>query len=280
MSGASADLAARLHAWAEARGMDATGARLRLEHERLLARMDIAMPLQWTVRGGRAIELRLHGRARRTADLDVSLTDKAPPHLTVVREMLTKMCQPDIGDGWRLSLAQLDRSLARGVGVVGYKARLAAHYESRPFGEFSVDVSRAGPLTIGPLILQVPGMLTDAPIRVAVVRPEVQVAEKVHAFTRPYPAGARRTRSYDLVDAVAMVLAEALDPAVLRTAAQETFRARGTHPVPLRLAAVPAEWATAFQLHGAGYGLAQLTTAEGLAILSGAWERAMTLPAG
>jgi hypothetical protein len=242
--------------------------------------MDVALPLRWTVRGGRAIDLRLDGRARRTADLDVSLTGMAPPDLSGVRQLLTDVCRPDIGDGWHLAVTQLDRSLVKGAGVVGYKARLTAHHQSRPFGEFSLDISRASPLSIATLVLQVPEMLTGRLVRVAVVRPEVQVAEKVHAVTRPFPAGARRTRSHDLVDAVAMVLAEELDLAVLRSAAQETFRARGTHPLPLRLGTVPAGWETAFHQHGGGYGLAELTTAHGVAILSAVWERAMTLPAG
>jgi hypothetical protein len=86
--GAGDDLTARLNAWAEAHSTDASAARLRLrlrlQHERLLARMDVVLPLLWTVRGGRAIDLRLDGRARRTADLDASLTGMAPPDLSGV----------------------------------------------------------------------------------------------------------------------------------------------------------------------------------------------------
>lgn len=114
---------------------------------------------------------------------------------------------------------------------------------------------------------------------VVVVRPEVQIAEKVHAFTRPHGGVKHRARPYDLVDAVALVLSREPDLVMLRTAAAETFRDRGTHSLPSMLAAAPAEWATAFQAHGEGYGLAHLSTQQGIAIVSAVWERAMQLPA-
>ena len=205
MAGAAADLTARLQAWADVRDTDLGAARLRVVHERLLARMDMVAPLRWVVRGSRAIDLRLDGRARRTADLDVSMARTAASHLTALSQLLTGVCQADTGDGWRLTVIEVDRSLVKGIGVVGFKAWLAAEHDSRPFGEFAVDVSTAAPLTIGPLVLSVPDMLTGAPLRITVVRPEVQIAEKVHAITRPVPAGQPRARAQDLVDAVAMV---------------------------------------------------------------------------
>lgn len=279
MAGAAADLTARLQAWADAHGTDLAAARLRVLHERLLARMDTVAPFCWVVRGSRAIDLRLDGRVRRTADLDVS-TARTAAQLTAVSRLLTEVCRADTGGGWRFTVMRIDRSLVKGIGVVGFKAWLAAWYDSRPFGEFSVDISTAAAVTITPLELSVPDLLTGAPLRVTVVRAEVQIAEKVHAITRPWPAGQRRARSYDLVDAVAMVLAEQPDLTMLRTAAHETFRARGTHALPGALGAAPPEWASAFEVHGPGYGLAHLTSAQGMAILSAAWQRAMQLPPG
>jgi hypothetical protein len=280
LSGADHDLAARIRTWADAHGVDAGAACLRVVHERLLARMDSTSPLRWIVRGGRAIDLRFGGRARRTADLDLSVADTTLAGLTEVRQLLSEVCHADIGDGWTITIQRLRRSLVEGIGVVGYKAWLAAAYDARPFGEVSLDVSRAHTSAIRPEVLSVPEMLTDARLRVAMVRPEVQIAEKVHAFTRPYRGARPRPRSYDLVDAVALALFREPDLATLRAAAQETFDDRGTHALPGTLAAAPAEWATAFPVHGEPYGLAHMSTAQGLAILSAVWERAMRLPAG
>ena len=198
--------------------------------------------------------------------------------LAELRQLLSEVCQTDVGDGWTITPARFQRSLVKGIGVVGFKAWLAVRYDLLPFGEISLDVSKTYTSTIRPEVLSVPGMLADARLRVAVVRPEVQIAEKVHTFTRPH--GVKPTaRSYDLVDAVALVLAEEPNLATLRTAAEETFRDRGAHSPPATLAAAPAEWATAFQVHGGGYGLAHLSTAQGIAILSAVWECAMRLPA-
>ncbi|MGO9295265.1 MAG: nucleotidyl transferase AbiEii/AbiGii toxin family protein [Streptosporangiaceae bacterium] len=200
------DLTARLRTWADSCSMDMSAARLRVVYERLLARMDSAAPLRWVVRGGRAIDLRFGGHARRSADLDVSLADTALAGLAQLRQPLSEVCHTDLGDGWTMTLTRLQRSLVAGIGVVGYQAWLAAAYDARPFGEVSLDVSSARTSAISPEILIVPEMLADARLRVAAVRPEVQIAEKVHAFTRPYRSPGPRPRSYDLVDAVALVL--------------------------------------------------------------------------
>lgn len=278
-SGAHDDLTLRLQTWAQVHSMDLGLARLRLAYERLLARMDAASPLRWVVRGGRAIDLRFDGRARRTVDLDVSVAGTAAVSLVELRQLLREVCQADLGDGWTFALTRLQRSLVKDHGVVGFKAWLAVRSDTRPFGEISLDVSKTYSATIRPEVLSVPGMLADARLRVALVRPEIQIAEKVHTLTRPHGAKPP-ARSYDLVDAVALVLAREPDLATLRTAAEETFSARGADSAPRTLPAAPAEWAAAFRIHGQGYGLAHLSTTQGMAILSAVWERAMRLPAG
>jgi hypothetical protein len=272
------DLTARLLTWADAHGVDAGAARLRLVHERLLARMDAAGPLRWVVRGGRAIDVHFDGSARPTADLDVSVADTSQTALAEVRHLVDEVCHTDLGDGWSIALMRVGRSLVEGVGVVGFKAWLGSTYDDQPFEEFSLDVSKKNTSTIRPEVLSMRGMLTDARLRVVVVRPELLIAEKVHAFTRPYTGAKPRARSHDLVDAVALALTGELDLTTLRTAAEEIFRDRGTHAIPRTLAAAPAEWAAAFQIHGQRYGLAHLTTTQGIAILSGLWERAVRPP--
>jgi hypothetical protein len=272
-------LADGLRAWAAAHGTDVDAARWRVVYERLLARMDAAAPLRWVVRGGRAIDLRLGGRARRAYDLDVCLADGEVGPLGQLRRTLLTICQTDLADGWGFTLTGLHRSLVQGIGVVGFKAHVAAAHDGVPVGDFPVDVSRAAAPDTATEVLGVPAMLTGSRLRVVVVRPEVLIAEKVHAMTRPYPAGKPRPRSHDLVDAVALVLACEPDLAALRAAAEKTFGDRATHTIPGALPEAPPEWATAFQVHGEGYGLAHLPTAEGVAILSAVWVRAMPAPA-
>jgi hypothetical protein len=268
----------RLLTWASAHGMNAGAARLRLVHERLLARMDAARPLRWVVKGGRAIDLHFDGRARPTADLDVSFADAGQTTLAEVRQLIGETCRTDLGDGWCFTLMRIGRSLVENVGVVGFKAWLAATYNTQAFEEFSLDVSKKNMSTVRAEALSVPAMLTDARMRVLVIRPEFLIAEKVHALTRPYSGAGPRTRSHDLVDAVALVLDKELELTTLRIAAEEIFRECGTHAIPKTLANAPTEWAGAFQIHGESYGLAHLSTARGIAILSELWERVMSMP--
>jgi Nucleotidyl transferase AbiEii toxin, Type IV TA system len=273
------NITTRLLTWASAHRVDAGAARLRLVHERLLARMDAARPLRWVVRGGRAIDLRFDGRARPTADLDVSVADAAQTTLVEVRQLISETCRTDLGDGWCFTLMRVGRSLVENVGVVGFKAWLAATYNTQAFEVFSVDVSKKNMSTVRPEALSVPAMLTDAHVRAVVARLEFLIAEKVHAFTRPYVRARPRARSHDLVDAVALALDKELELTTLRIAAEEIFRECGTHAIPNTLPDAPAEWATAFQIHGERYGLAHLSTTQGLAILSELWERVMSVPA-
>jgi hypothetical protein len=267
-----------LRAWAAAHGTDVDAARWRVVYERLLARMDAAAPLRWVVRGGRAIDLRLEGKARRGYDLDVCLADAEPGPLEQLRRTLIAICQTDLADGWDFTLTRLQRSLVQGIGVVGFKAYVAAAHDGVAMGDFPVDVSRAT-APGATEVLSVPAMLNGPRLRVVAVRPEVLIAEKVHAFTRPYPAGKPRPRSHDLVDAVALVLGCELDLELLRATAEQTFSDRATHAIPGALPEPPPEWASAFQVHGEGYRLANLPTAQGAAILSAVWSRAMPAPA-
>jgi hypothetical protein len=240
--------------------------------------MDAAASLHWVVRGGRAIDLRLRGRARRGYDLDICPAHTEPGPLEQLRRTLLTICTTDLADGWNFTLIRLERSLVAGIGVVGFKAHLAAAFGGVPLGDFPVDVSRATAPSATE-VLRVPAMLTGPPLRVVVVRPEIVIAEKVHACTRPYAAAKPRPRSHDLVDAVALVLGCQLDLAGLRVAAEKTFGERATHAIPRTLPEPPPEWASAFQVHGAGYGLTDLPTAQGAAILSAVWSRAMSAAA-
>jgi nucleotidyltransferase AbiEii toxin of type IV toxin-antitoxin system len=84
------------------------------------------------------------------------------------------------------------------------------------------------------------------PIDVLLVPLERQIAEKLHAYTRPYDSGGS-TRVKDLVDFVIIRLFERMDADRLRDAINETFSRRRTHPAPNRLPPPPAEWAVAYR---------------------------------
>lgn len=68
-----------------------------------------------------------------------------------------------------------------------------------------------------------------------------QLAEKVHALTRPY-AGGEATRVKDLVDILLIGQMADFEIEVIRDALVSTFEARSTHPVPERLPSPPRSW--------------------------------------
>lgn len=257
--------------WAGARGVGLGFSRRRLVCERLWARLESAVPGEWVVRGGRAIDYRFDGRVRPTFDLDLVPAAAPPVSLGRLREHLKEIVRSDVGDGWRFSLARLQRSIVPNVGVVGFKAFVRAEYDGHPFDDLTVDLSKVDGPRFPAESLEVPSMLGGLRLPVWVVRPEVQIAEKVRTLT------VRRTkmRSFDLVDCVALILAQQPDPLLLRAAAEETFRMCGTHPLSSVLDSTPLEWVDAFQVHGAAYGLTHLSTAQGMAILGEVWARAI-----
>ena len=267
-----------LRAWAAARGVAVGAARQRLTYERLLARLDAALPLRFIVRGGRAIDLRFDGRSRPTLDLDVDVTEPALAGVSAIRQLLGEVCRCDLGDGWTFTLTSLQSSAVRGVGVVGFKARLSVRRNGQRCDEVSVDISRTRESTLAPEVIHVSEMLGTASMRVLVVPPETQIAEKVRAFTRHDGTINPAARQYDLVVAVALVLACATRLPLLRIAAVEAFARRNVSNPPLQLGAAPKEWRSAFAAYGAGYGLAGLPTEHGIAIISTVWGAAMRLP--
>jgi hypothetical protein len=85
------------------------------------------------------------------------------------------------------------------------------------------------------------------PVEVDAVLLEVQVAEKLHAYTRTYEGGRTSTRPKDLVDLALISELSHLDATALRREIDTIFALRETHPVPSALPPPPAEWAAPFR---------------------------------
>src|SRR6266540_3571132 len=68
-----AALEARLQSYETTAVVDYERLRRRAVFERLLVRLQHAMPGQWVLKGGMALEVRLGDRARTTRDLDLAL---------------------------------------------------------------------------------------------------------------------------------------------------------------------------------------------------------------
>jgi hypothetical protein len=207
--------------------------------DRLLARMVTVNPDLWVLKGGYALEIRLGPHARTTKDVDLAL--KVP--LEDASELLAKTASAGLKDWFEFEIGRPDRA-ATGAPQGGLRFPVRCLLDGRLLESFHLDVGAGDPLLseveylTGPAILEFAGI---APATAPVYPLPQQLAEKLHALTRPY-VGGEVTRVKDLVDVLLIGQMSGFDIHVLRDALISTFEARDTHPLPERLPSPPRSW--------------------------------------
>jgi hypothetical protein len=221
--------------------------------ERLLARLMVAAPDRWILKGAVALHIRLGARFRTTKDMDLGRWDDEQ----AATDDLVAAEQIDLGDHFRFAVektAKLDQ-LLEGAAV---RYHVSSYLASRRFEELTLDVGFGDPLTGAPDRLRGPALLAFAEIEATEV-PALplgpHVAEKVHAYTRSYAGGRPSTRVKDLIDRVLISSLFPFEAGRLRRALDATFGARGTHPVPSALPPPPVEWRPGYRRLAAEVGL-------------------------
>ena len=233
-------LETRLGNRARAEGKDVNRLRMQVAFERFLARIFHSQEA-WVLKGGYALEVRLHERARSTVDLDLGATAQAD-FLTVLQQAAST----PLGDYFEFTVR------GQGTGLLGppeggQRFHVESRLAGRTFARFHVDLGLGDVLTSEPDWIegQVDLDFADLPrTRLRVYPLATHFAEKVHAFTRPRE---RQTRVKDLVDlALLLTLNFPADEATL-AALRATFERYGSHDLPPQMPAAPAAWATPFQ---------------------------------
>lgn len=212
---------------------------------RLLARLLAAAPDRWVLKGGLAMDYRFGSRVRTTKDMDLARTGDEE----AATEDLLAAQAVELGDYFTFEIdrtGQLDE--VDGARAVRYHVR--SLLAGRLFEEVVIDVGFDLPGGWDPEMVEGPDLLGFAdidPIEAPTLPLELQIAEKVHAYTRSYgDSGAPSTRVKDLIDLVLIATGAALDAATLARALKETFEHRDQHEVPTRLPEPPAQWATPY----------------------------------
>ncbi len=242
----------RLRAYAHALSEPVMAVRRQAALERLIARLTTVAPGRWALKGGLALDTRLGSRARSSMDMDIDHRYGAE----AAREDLARAVAEDLGDHFAFVIAGRRDLQEAGISLAE-RYRLECTVGGTLFETLQVDVTVTRPAQWEVEAARRPGLLTDlglGPIDVLLVPLERQVAEKLHAYTRPYDSGGS-TRVKDLADFVIIRLFERLDADRLRNAINETFRRRGTHPAPNRLPPPPAEWAVAYRNEAEAVGI-------------------------
>ena len=208
-------------------------ARLRkmVAFDRFLARLAKKEPEEWVVKGGFALQLRLHDRARTTKDIDVSATKLRSREETIAH--LRAAASVDLRDRFEVEVGEPVEA-ATGAPGGGFRFPIRCLLDGRPFETFHLDVGYGDPVLEAPVVLTTPDLLAFADIVPATVRCyplTTQVAEKLHTYTRTYASG-ETSRARDLADILLAASLEQFDSTKLRQALEATFQSRASHDSP------------------------------------------------
>jgi len=143
-------------------GMPVVRLRKLVTFERLLARMLVVAPDGWMLKGGVALEARLHTQSRMTFDLDISRGD-SEVHAT--RDFLIAQ-DLDLNDYFTFSI-EGSGQINDEIGAVASRYRASASLAGRVFERVSIDVGFHEPLFSSPELLPASDMLQFAGIESA-----------------------------------------------------------------------------------------------------------------
>jgi hypothetical protein len=220
--------------------------------DRLMARLMVAAPNRWVVKGAVALHLRLGPEFRTTKDMDLGRQDseeEATADFVAAQSL-------DLGDYFTFVVERTKKLDATEGAAVRY--HVTAELAGRPFEDVTVDVSFGETLIADPEPVRGPELLSFAgisPVEVPALPLEQHIAEKVHAYTRSYAGGRASTRVKDLLDLVMISALFDFEASRVSRALQATFAARSTHPLPASLPPPPSQWRAAYRRMAAEVGL-------------------------
>lgn len=180
--------------------------------DRFLARLFGGEQAPWIVKGGYALELRLHSKARTTKDIDLAvphprdLATIDPDPLEAVYELLQESTEQDLSDHFTFRVGPPKQEL-EGPPYGGARFKIEARIGSELFSTFQIDVSLGDSVVDSPEWLIGESLLDFAgiqPVRVPVLPAAQQFAEKIHAFTLPR-GDQLNTRVKDLADLILFI---------------------------------------------------------------------------
>jgi predicted nucleotidyltransferase component of viral defense system len=234
-------------------GIDVNRLQRHVAFDRLLCRLFAGRDVPWILKGGHALELRLHN-SRATKDLDLALKDMKlfsaeddEQRNDAILERLREKASVDLGDFFVFAIGKPIADLdAAPYG--GSRFPVDVTMAGRPFVRFHLDVGIGDAWFEPHERLELSDWLGFAGIetaKVPVISPEQHFAEKLHAYTLPRD-GRMNSRVKDLVDIVLLIKSGNLDVKKLRDAITKTFAHRATHELPVTLPSPPPEWEKPF----------------------------------
>jgi len=225
--------------------------------DRFLARLLFIQPSVWVVKGGLALQLRLGDRARTTKDIDI-LALSRPGEIT---RQLREAGSRDLDDWFTFEVSEPAPYALTDQG--GLRHPIHALLDGRTFEHFHIDIGVGDPMVEAVEYFDTPALLGFAelaPTHVPCFPITQQIAEKLHAYTRPRKSG-ESSRVKDFVDLLLLSEMGTISGVRLFQAIQTTFSARATHACPVSVPPPPLKWESEFKRMSKDVGMDNLSLA-------------------
>lgn len=211
--------------------------------DRFLARLVVAYPGQWVLKGGYLMELYFPERVRTTRDIDLLyLRESVDIHASLI-----EAGRVDLGD-WFAFEVGTPSDISHGNSRQ-FRFNVRALLDSRRFDDFHLDINTSDVLIGKPVDRQGKKYLDFAgfsPALIPCYSLEQQIAEKLHSLTLPRGAEAV-SRVKDLVDILFIAGHESFLFKRLDQAIQKTFDHRKTHPLPAKFSGMDNRFQNSFE---------------------------------
>ena len=216
-----------------------------------LARLFKCEKVNWALKGGHALELRLQ-ESRATKDIDLTLKDSKVFNTSVenqnkaLHELLIEKSRTDLEDYFIFLVSEPVMDLI-GTPYGGARFQVEAKVDGKIFSKFTLDIG-IGDIWLESQDLELKSYLKNIglnPGTVKAISIEQHVSEKIHAYT--LPRYGYNSRVKDLVDLYLIFKMEKVNKELLKKSLKETFERRDTHNIPLTLEEPHEFWADKFK---------------------------------
>jgi hypothetical protein len=222
--------------------------RRRVVFERIVARLQVAEPGLWVLKGGMALEVRLNNAARLTKDIDVGLRDSVADSADLHERLIDALSDDPFNDRFIFEVSEPTALREDGGGHLTWRVAVVTSLADKPFGAIKVDVSPRAHELQATDRLPLPNSLDFAGIattEIEIVDVHRHAAEKFHAMTRDF-GDRENSRVRDLLDLVLLIENDLLSPGAVADAARAVWAERnGTEP-PRLFPPLPASWPTRY----------------------------------
>lgn len=247
--------------------------RRRVVFERVLDRLQTAEPGCWVVKGGMALEVRLHDRARLTKDLDLGMRDVVLDGADLHDRLIEILGTDPHADQFVVTVGPPEQLREDGGGHVTWRVKIEATLADKTFGRLQLDVSpRVHELTATEHI-ELSNSLAFAGIPSIVgeiIDIDRHAAEKLHAMSRDF-GDRENSRVRDLIDVVLMLEHGLITSAGVAIAVRNVWDERNQTAPPAAFPDLPKSWRDRYERMAVDAALENATFPAALVLVRTLW---------